>query len=320
MVTPASVLSHAASGLGLRPLNASTFYGMAEGWPVLLGNFVLTVCTSDGAASESDRLKAADPAVKKVRFKDGRLIVWFRGKTKELCPPIIAVLRTLTSLGYAPTPACPVCGEEYCDCAVYLNGAYRLSHRSCIADLAAKADSDLKNSAKKGSVLLGILGAFIGMLVGTIPNILSILAAEMEYSILFALIPICAYFGYKLLGGKMKKPIPLVVSVIMSVLGVFMLIFEVTTIFAMKEYGIEANEFFHLLGLLMADPERWSSILTESFQEFLFTALGVWVAWRTISSTPAQNKQNTAAAARMTMYVLPGAADTETISENNETI
>ena len=95
-----------------------------------------------------------------------------------------------------------------------------------------------------------------------------------------------------------------------------MLLFEAVTIISMKEYDIPAKEFFNCLGLLMAEPDVWSDLLSNCFQEFLFTALGLFVAWRVISSTPAQNKQNAATTAKMSMVVLPGAeTEAETAEE-----
>ena len=66
----------------------------------------------------------------------------------------------------------------------------------------------------------------------------------------------------------------------------------------------------------MAEPDVWSDLLSNCFREFLFTALGLFVARRVISSTPAQNKQNAATTAKMSMVVLPGAeTEAETAEE-----
>lgn len=315
MISP-SLITKTAYELGLRPLNSALFYGMTDGWPVLFGNYSITVVTENGGKFMKDSLKSADPMVKKVDCKDGRLTVFFRTKAKDLVSPIHAVLAELTRLGYVANPRCPICGEKDCDCAIFLGREFRFAHRACVDTLDSDADAETKKSQKQGSVLLGILGAFLGMLVGTLPNLFTILSMEMEYSLLFALIPICSYFGYKLLGGKMKRPIPLIVSIVMSVIGVIMLLFEAVTIISMKEYDIPAKEFFNCLGLLMAEPDVWSDLLSNCFREFLFTALGLFVAWRVISSTPAQNKQNAATTAKMSMVVLPGAeTEAETAEE-----
>lgn len=205
---------------------------------MLFGNYSITVVTENGGKFMKDSLKSADPMVKKVDCKDGRLTVFFCTKAKDLVSPIHAVLAELTRLGYEANPRCPICGEKDCDCAIFLGREFRFAHRACVDTLDSDADAETKKSQKQGSVLLGILGAFLGMLVGTLPNLFTILSMEMEYSLLFALIPICAYFGYKLLGGKMKRPIPVIVSIVMSVIGVIMLLFEAVTIISMKEYDI----------------------------------------------------------------------------------
>ena len=309
-----SIITQTATQLGLRPLTNTLFYGMTDGWPILLGAYTLTVTTSDPGRYNTDQIKSADPMVKKVSYKDGKLTVAFRTKAKELVSPIRTVLAALASLGLEPTRECPICGQNGCDCAIFLKNEFRLAHMSCLETLDSDA-AQTKESGEHGSLLLGILGALLGMIVGTLPNTFTILSMEMEYSILFALIPICAYFGYKLLHGKMKRPIPLIVSVIMSVLGVFILMFEVTTIAVMKELEIETKEFFTVLGILIKEPEMWSAIFTDSFQEFLFTALGLLVAWRIIASTPAETAQNVAATAKMSVYLLKAPDEPEEIGE-----
>lgn len=312
-----SIITQTATQLGLRPLSNTLFYGMTDGWPIMLGAYMLTVTTSDPGKYNMDQIKSADPMVKKVRYKDGKLMIAFRTKAKELVSPIRTVLTALSSLGFEPTQECPVCGQTGCDCAIFLKNEFRLAHTACLDTLDSDA-AQTKQSGEKGSLLLGILGAFLGMIVGTLPNTFTILDMQMEYSIFFALIPICAYFGYKLLHGKMKRPIPLIVSVIMSVLGVFMLMFEVVTISVMKEMEIETGEFFTVFGILIKESEMWSAILTDSFQEFLFTGLGLLVAWRIIASTPAETAMNIAATAKMSVYLLKDPAEAETNAEENQ--
>ena len=136
------------------------------------------------------------------------------------------------------------------------------------------------------------------MLVGTIPTFLTVVYLEMEYSILFALIPICAYFGYKLFRGKMNKA-ALIVSILMAVLGVFILNFEYIVFSIMREYGFSFSEALSFVPDLLRDGEIWAAIAADSLQEFFFSALGVVIAWGLISRTASGAAANADAALRL---------------------
>jgi hypothetical protein len=85
--------------------------------------------------------------------------------------------------GYPRLPS----GE--CDSLAVWNNAYTLVHRECVErSLGGQAEAVGRNKAS-GSYFTGILGALLGVIVGTIPNILAIYYLETVWSVLFALIP-----------------------------------------------------------------------------------------------------------------------------------
>ena len=173
-----------------------------------------------------------------------------------------------------------------------------MRHYRCLQAEAGKAHNKADINRENGSYLLGVLGALIGMLVGTIPTFLTVVYLEMEYSILFALIPICAYFGYKLFRGKMNKA-ALIVSILMAVLGVFILNFEYIVFSIMREYGFSFSEALSFVPDLLRDGEIWAAIAADSLQEFFFSALGVVIAWGLISRTASGAAANADAALRL---------------------
>ena len=204
----------------------------------------------------------------------------------------------LTSLGLRPLDHCPCCGARYCDCAALTDKGYRLAHFRCLRLAAAEAGSRAEDGRHRGSYALGFLGAFLGMVIGTLPTFCTIAFLGMEFSLFFALIPICAYFGYKLLGGRMNMA-AVVVTLIMSVLAIFLLYFEMILFSVMQMYEIGLGEGLLFLLEELGDAEVWLEIALSSTQELLFTALGVVVAWRIISVTDGGRAVSAKAALRM---------------------
>lgn len=61
----------------------------------------------------------------------------------------------------------------------------------------------MAQNQESGSYLTGLLGAIIGGLLATIPAVAVIWFTETAYSLLYFLIPLGVYHGYRLARGKM---------------------------------------------------------------------------------------------------------------------
>ena len=71
---------------------------------------------------------------------------------------------------------------------------------------------------------------------------------EKIYALLFALIPLCIYYGYKLLKGKMNKVV-IVLTVILSVLSVYMIEMLLLAYYIVAE-GFLISEAIQILSLI----------------------------------------------------------------------
>lgn len=269
------------------------YFGLVDGWPLMLDNssgFTIQLTTDTG----KDSYKAGQ--IRSSLKNSGAKLKAWKGYLMTISAPsssklqgsmgdfIRYALRTLRSVGLGPSDTCPYCGSRNCDAVAPTFKGYRPAHFNCLREQANKVRSKANYNMENGSYLTGVLGALIGMIIGTIPSLLTIVYMQMEYAVLFALIPICAYLGYKIFQGKMNKA-ALIVSIVMAVLGVVIMYFEFILFTMVHDYGYPFSEALRFLPVIMRDPEVWKEAFTGSLQEFLFSAIGVFVAWGLISRT-----------------------------------
>lgn len=202
------------------------------------------------------------------------------------CQGVTAALDVLRGLGISSPDACKVCGKSGCDAAVPKGAAYAPVHRACLEGAVSGAQTKADANIASGSYVLGCAGAFLGMLVGILPTVFSILALQRIYVLLFMLIPLASYAGYRLLKGKMNYA-ALVLSILFSILGVFLLNF-INAIWSVKDYyDFTFGETLSLIGPAFTDKTVWTEIVKDEnfFKCLLFVALGIFLAWGQISRT-----------------------------------
>ena len=203
-----------------------------------------------------------------------------------------AITEALRLNGIGPADTCAISGaprpESLClapvDGLVSLQPVCAAAVRSQEAATREKVEENQEN----GSYALGFVGALLGMLVGLIPNLLTILFAERVSALLFALVPIASMFGYKLMKGKMSKG-SVVIVILLSLLGVLVIPFLELVFYFVRDYGAPVGEAISTAGQLMGSPEFLSEILSELLQLLVFMALGILFAWRYMSGNVNSN-------------------------------
>ena len=285
----------------------SLYCGVIYGWPVMLHNarFIHAQFFVDRKKDRAS-MRQLEEILKtwggRVYSWMGNLVTITAASAKKMqgsrADYIGFCCFALTCVGLRPLDHCPYCGARFCDAAAMTRKGYRLTHFRCLRAAADDAQNRADDNRQRGSFLLGLPGAILGMLVGTLPTFLTVYYLGMEYSLFFALIPICTYLGYKLFGGKMDKS-ALILSIVLSILAVFFLNIELFIASMMQMYGASLREVLGILPQVLADPETWLVMVSNSAQEFLFTALGIWVAWRLISTTDSGTAYEAAAALRL---------------------
>ncbi len=317
---------------GLRPdPESASAYGMIQGWPVRICHGrrgqakSLTAVVNLGGADWKSLKKDYKQRLKGIAQAQpgsGGTLVLVTKRAGEENPAVRcdlaldALWELLAEREITPPTACPVCGGGDCDVLVGMGQGCTPAHEHCLTDALEQSKLQAETSRKSGSYLAGVIGALLGGIVGCIPSVLSVIWAERVYAILFALIPLAAFYGYKLLGGRLNgaaRWITIGVSLVMIYVMEF--VFVVAGI--MMEYEATLGDAMFLMSLAIGEM-GWPAILWELTQSagvsFVFLALGVWIAWQQISHTD-MDTVHTLERVRETMQPIPGREKDESEEE-----
>lgn len=187
---------------------------------------------------------------------------------------LATVIAEADALGYEPPADCALCGRPGCDSYSYYGGVFTTVHANCVRQNTEAQFEKVQHNENNGSYALGILGAIIGGVVGSIPNVLSVVLAERIMVLLCALIPLGAYYGYKLFRGKMNGA-ALASTIAVSVL--LIPIIEYLTYFVLfyveDNYLLYPGEFIEVFTLYQEE------FLPPMLQTALFVVLGVFLVF-----------------------------------------
>lgn len=204
---------------------------------------------------------------------------------------------------YPPTQ-CSICKQGDADACLYHGQRFQPVHQSCAHDL--KDSMEERAQSKDGSYLLGIIGAILGMLVGCIPNVLTIWFMDTIYAVLCALIPLCAFYGYKLLRGRMNW-VATVVTIVLSLIGVLIMDIVLNGIYLSAMYDIPLIEATAFIFEILPEEGVLLDLILESGTAFLFVFLGILFVWRQITRT-AKSELKELRTTMSTLTLMPGVA------------
>lgn len=220
------------------------------------------------------------PVAQKVQF------VTFKAsfkKTDEVTEQfrrfMAAIVAVLRENGLAPADTCAISGTPMPDSLCLMTIGAELSYQpvngALIHEQNVKAREKAEENETNGSYALGLVGALLGMLVGIIPTLLTIIAAEKIFAWLFALVPIAAFFGYKLFRGKMNKG-ALVIVILVSLLGVVMIPLLELAFFFMKDYGDTLGGALQSAFYTLTDGDFLKEMAGDLLKLLLFMGLGIF--------------------------------------------
>lgn len=195
-----------------------------------------------------------------------------------------SVLSTLTrgfqNAGISPSSLCPICRQGGCDAYADIGG-YTAVHRACVETMAQNTRSQAETALRSGNYVTGFIGALLGGLVASIPTIIASWAGWLV-AYLYALIPLGAYYGYRLFRGRMNRG-AFVCTCAASVLHLFT-IEQVTFYIAVHEaFDIWPSIIDSILfyGQIMEPAD----IVASMAMSVLFMGLGLWISWGRIRQT-----------------------------------
>ncbi len=210
----------------------------------------------------------------------------------------------LSQNGVGPANTCALTGASDPD-SLYLVGkkpylGYQPVSSAAVRQNEYKLQSKMEENEANGSYLTGFLGAVIGMLLAVAVNVLVIVYLERIFALLFALVPIAAMYGYKLLNGKTNKA-ALVIVVLLSLLAIPLMEYLTGVIGVMRELPVSLGMALQITARVLFTPETLSEISGELGMMALFMILGLFIAWRLISG---QLNSSQAAASRIQMETM----------------
>ncbi len=231
-------------------------------------------------------IRKALPKGCSVMARNGQLVLICSGK-ENLADSFLEALDTVTAALAArkamPPANCPLCKDKMkpCDALALVNG-YVPVHRECCQSRAYSKVAMAEVNTIRGSYLTGILGAILAGLIASIPVVLSMWLLDSIYAVLYALIPLGAYYGYKLCRGKMNRG-ALVIIVLVCIIELFaieQIIFYIAIVEAYAVYPSILDTVPLYFSLM-----TFGDIMGDMTISFLFLLLGLWMTFRVIKRT-----------------------------------
>lgn len=218
------------------------------------------------------------------------------GQDDELLGAYAAAMEKVTSAlreeGVCVPDKCPYCKQDGCDALALLSRAYTPVHRSCCQERAYSTVTRAEVNAKQGSYAAGVIGGLLGGFVAVLPSVLTIWFLERIYSVLFFLIPLGVYHGYRLLRGRMNRAVG-VVTIVISLIMPFVLEQAVFYLAVAAGFGIMPSIFDTItFYFILQTPGEIAASLA---MPYIFLFVGLWVTFRQITRTSAHEVTDAAA-------------------------
>jgi len=178
-----------------------------------------------------------------------------------------------------PITKCVLCEHEKEEelISIVHTDKYVKMHESCKRDYIKQIKQSIeteksKNELVMGSVLFAILGAIIGM----VPLAVLLFATASYYGILYALVPLASFYGYKL--GKAPRT-----------KGTIALVVVLSLIMVIAFEYLQWNMIASVEQITFAQLFAIEGVKEQAIEDFLFSlifmAVGIWISWKHISKT-----------------------------------
>lgn len=143
-----------------------------------------------------------------------RLVETFKSINAVLLTSILDILyKGFLEANVTPKTTCAYCGEGEVDTQVYINNVKLPSHNSCKQDAIAKLERIRQEEAGQSNSMMGYVGAILGAIVGVIPYTI-VVWFGWYVGLLTILTGFASYQGFKIFGGRTKKPTKFIVGII----------------------------------------------------------------------------------------------------------
>ncbi|RJX25255.1 MAG: hypothetical protein C4537_04585 [Acholeplasma sp.] len=180
---------------------------------------------------------------------------------------------------------CPFCGNEDTDAKRVVKGSLVHVHEQCAKDFYEKIIERVEAEEKSVANLpKSLLFALFGAVVGLIPTFISALFFNYMLAILYALIPLGAFYGFKKGGAAKNGYVPYLIAGISLVVSLLFIVWLYNT--GAAGLGMTFSEMLEV-------PENRTEFFGDLGTSALFTGIGVLIVWKNMSKqTNAQLKKD----------------------------
>lgn len=282
-------------------------YGVYNGYPFSAqfrpasGGVISAGLRADGK-NGGKCVKAARKALPKgcslvMNAADSAYTLSVTARGGDLPAAFLASMDTVTGamrdMGLHAPETCPVCKRGGCEATALLGGGYVPVHRVCVEQHGASAQARAAK-ALQGNYLTGFLGAILGGVVGAVPAVLCLNFMNYYVAILYALIPLAAYHGYRICKGRMNGG-ALAGAVLSSILNLFTV--EFLGVFIQLGQIRGDIPTFGFAWRVFLDYVRGGGFIASAVMDVVFLGLGLWITWKQIRRTAVHDVQDAGLAA-----------------------
>ena len=201
---------------------------------------------------------------------------------------------------FPPLVNCAICDEPGCDVLARVGHQLSPAHRTCLERQKHEVAEWVENKTNNPGTVQGLLGGLLGGIVGAAPAFIVLHMFDRFFFVLFALIPLGAYHGWKLFGGRMSR-----------VTSVFVCIYSLLVAVSVDliDTHLRLREIYAEVGLAgqirLMDTINYyftPSVFVEFFMRDTLLALGsaiagIFCAWGFITKTDKGTLQEAVTAA-----------------------
>lgn len=206
-------------------------------------------------------------------------------KPEKLDAYLMKITDAMSTLHLKNLEHCPFCGKEDTDAKRVIKGSIVHVHEQCAKDFYEKVIERVEAEEKSVANLpKSLLFAVFGAIVGLIPTFISVLFFNYMLAILYALIPLAAFYGFKKGGAAKNGYVPYLIAGISLVVALLFIVWIYNT--GAAELGMSFSEMLEV-------PENRSEFFGDLGTSALFTGIGVLIVWKSMSQqTNAQIKKD----------------------------
>lgn len=180
---------------------------------------------------------------------------------------------------------CSVCGEEKPTDVYSVNGEAKRICSSCSTEIInTQEHAEIENRSKKGSIPLGVVGAFVGALIG---GALWVIIYQFDYVVALVgfVAIVCAYKGYIMLSGK-KDVKAAIISVIVAAAVIFLAHCMCWSIMISQEFEMSFLDAVSITHLVAFDPEFIGAFMQDLLFGYVFMAVGAFTFIKNAIANP----------------------------------